>query len=355
MSPGPAGRAPLRRLRPAPADLGARRRDGQFLRAHTGWAPAAGPGRARRPRRRHGQDRRGAWRARPPAYRGRTRRPIAGTAPSWPRPHRPARRRGSCCSARRCPRSPGRPRVLAASVVSLLPGWAGGRSGCPGCGDRDRAVRRPGTPWPRHPLGHQRTAALAHLKPREFVPLLDGPTRPWEDPKMTMPTLPSTCRPRKFSPTRRRSSQELQFVMDCCKRLLAELAKPEKERDPVMPWRSGRPLCSPTAAASARAGGSAWLTTRIREPAPARRGDEIPRVGPGGARQARRARPEPGRGSEGGRRASPPEQKDRRVEGIVIFARATRSSTTWGPPVGGLASELAKQTAEKARSSRASC
>src|SRR5512146_315425 len=32
-----------------------------------------------------------------------------GAAPSWPRPRRPARRRGSCCSARRCRRSPGRP------------------------------------------------------------------------------------------------------------------------------------------------------------------------------------------------------------------------------------------------------
>ena len=34
---------------------------------------------------------------------------------------------------------------------------------------------------------------------------------------------------------------ELQFVMDCCKRLLPELAKPEEERDPLMPltlWSS---------------------------------------------------------------------------------------------------------------------
>jgi len=29
--------------------------------------------------------------------------------------------------------------------------------------------------------------------------------------------------------------QDLQFVMECCKRLLAELAKPEDERDPVVP------------------------------------------------------------------------------------------------------------------------
>ena len=35
--------------------------------------------------------------------------------------------------------------------------------------------------------------------------------------------------------------QDLQFVMDCCKRLLAELARPEEDRDGVVPqalWSS---------------------------------------------------------------------------------------------------------------------
>src|ERR1700692_1232822 len=35
--------------------------------------------------------------------------------------------------------------------------------------------------------------------------------------------------------------QDLQFVMDCCKRLLTELAKPEEDRDTVLPlaiWSS---------------------------------------------------------------------------------------------------------------------
>ena len=34
---------------------------------------------------------------------------------------------------------------------------------------------------------------------------------------------------------------DLQYVMDCCKRLLTELAKPEEDRDPLMPlalWSS---------------------------------------------------------------------------------------------------------------------
>src|ERR1700758_2757940 len=35
--------------------------------------------------------------------------------------------------------------------------------------------------------------------------------------------------------------QDLQFVMDCCKRLLPELAKPEEDQDPLLPqalWSS---------------------------------------------------------------------------------------------------------------------
>ena len=47
---------------------------------------------------------------------------------------------------------------------------------------------------------------------------------------------------------------------------------------------------------------------------------------------------------------SPPEQKDRRVEGIVIFASSREVVDDVGVrQLGGLASELAKQTAEKAQ------
>ncbi len=47
---------------------------------------------------------------------------------------------------------------------------------------------------------------------------------------------------------------------------------------------------------------------------------------------------------------SPPEQKDRRVEGIVIFASSHEVVNDVGVrQLGGLASELAKQTAEKAQ------
>jgi hypothetical protein len=47
---------------------------------------------------------------------------------------------------------------------------------------------------------------------------------------------------------------------------------------------------------------------------------------------------------------SPPEQKDRRVEGIVIFASSHEVVDDIGVrQLGGLASELAKQTSEKAQ------
>ena len=47
---------------------------------------------------------------------------------------------------------------------------------------------------------------------------------------------------------------------------------------------------------------------------------------------------------------SPPEQKDRRVEGIVIFASSNGVVNDVGVrQLGGLASELAKQAADKAQ------
>src|SRR6478736_3034710 len=90
---------------------------------------------------------------------------------------------------------------------------------------------------------------------------------------------------------------ELQFVMDCSKRLLDELAKPLEERD--------------------------QLAARAANPA---------------------------EGARVGAALSPPEQKDRRVEGIVIFASSHEVVNDTGVrQLGGLASELAKQTAAKAQ------
>ena len=158
-----AGRAALRRLRPAPADLGAHRRGGQLpARPHPVRHPAAGSGRARRLRRRHGQDRRRAWRARPAAHRGRTRRPDR------PVPRRAGRDRagprGGAVPAAQPAAAGGRPGALrdarrgrGVAAARLGPAAA---AAAPAAGDRDRA----GPPGrarhgPRHPLGHQRAAA----------------------------------------------------------------------------------------------------------------------------------------------------------------------------------------------------
>ena len=60
--------------------------------------------------------------------------------------------------------------------------------------------------------------------------------------------------------------------------------------------------------------------------------------------------PNPSEAAKVGAALSPPEQKDRRVEGIVIFASSHVLINDVGVrQLGGLASELAKQTAEKAQ------
>ena len=45
--------------------------------------------------------------------------------------------------------------------------------------------------------------------------------------------------------------QDLQFVMDCCKRLLTELARPEEDRDLVVPQALWSACWLPTPAALA--------------------------------------------------------------------------------------------------------
>jgi hypothetical protein len=144
--------------------------------------------------------------------------------------------------------------------------------------------------------------------------------------------------------------QELQFVMDCCKRLLTELAKPEDERDQVLPlalWSSavlayGRCFSKGKRFALANEdvrnlplhGAVMKFHTWVLEER-----DKL----------AARA-PNPAEGAKVGAALSPPEQKDRRVEGIVIFASSHEVVDDIGVrQLGGLAAELAKQTSEKAQ------
>jgi hypothetical protein len=143
---------------------------------------------------------------------------------------------------------------------------------------------------------------------------------------------------------------ELQFVMDCCKRLLADLAKPEEERDQLMPLA----LWSSAVLAYGRcfSKGKRFALSN----------DDVRNLPLHGAvmkfhqwileerdKLAARAA-NPAEGAKVGAALSSPEQKDRRVEGIVIFASSREVVDDVGVrQLGGLASELAKQTAEKAQ------
>jgi len=143
---------------------------------------------------------------------------------------------------------------------------------------------------------------------------------------------------------------ELQFVMDCCKRLLADLAQPEEERDPLMPLA----LWSSAVLAYGRCFSKGKRFTLSN--------DDDKNLPLHGAvmkvhqwvledrdKLAARAA-NPAEGAKVGAALSPPEQKDRRVEGIVIFASSHEVVDDVGVrQLGGLASELAKQTAEKAQ------
>jgi hypothetical protein len=143
---------------------------------------------------------------------------------------------------------------------------------------------------------------------------------------------------------------ELQFVMDCCKRLLTELDKPEEEREQLMPLA----LWSSAVLAYGRCFSKGKRFALAN--------DDVKNLPLHGAvmkfhqwvleerdKLAARAA-NPAEGAKVGAALSPPEQKDRRVEGIVIFASSHEVVNDIGVrQLGGLASELAKLTADKAQ------
>ena len=144
--------------------------------------------------------------------------------------------------------------------------------------------------------------------------------------------------------------QDLQFVMDCCKRLLTELARPEEERDAVVP----QALWSSALVAYARCfgkGGRSGLAT-----------EDVRNLPLQGAvmkfhrwvieeRNKLTAHPaNPFEGARVGAALSPPGQAEQRVEGVAIFsANRVLIDAIGVRQLGGLASELARQTAEKAQ------
>ncbi len=144
--------------------------------------------------------------------------------------------------------------------------------------------------------------------------------------------------------------QDLQYVMDCCKRLLTELARPEEDRDAVVP----QALWSSALVAYARCFGKGKRFGLAPEDV-----RDLPLHGAVmkfhkwviEERNKLTAHPaDPGEMAKVGAALSPPEQPGRRVEGIAIFSSSHVLIDAVGVrQLGGLASELAKRTAEKAQ------
>jgi hypothetical protein len=144
--------------------------------------------------------------------------------------------------------------------------------------------------------------------------------------------------------------QDLQFVMDCCKRLLEELERPEDDRDGVVP----QALWSSALVAYARCfgkGGHLGLASEDVQNLPLQGAvmkfhewiiEERDKVTTHPA--------DPFEAAKIGAALSAPGLKERRVQGIAIFSTSRVLIDVVGVrQLGGLASELAKQTAEKAQ------
>ena len=142
---------------------------------------------------------------------------------------------------------------------------------------------------------------------------------------------------------------DLQFVMDSCKRLLDELARPQEDRDGVVPqalWSSALLAYARCFSADRRSGLAV---------------DDVQNLPLQGAvmkfhtwviEECGKLTAPPADPYEAvtiGAALAPPGQKKRRVEGIAVFTTSRVLIDVIGVrQLGGLASELAKQTAQKA-------
>jgi hypothetical protein len=143
---------------------------------------------------------------------------------------------------------------------------------------------------------------------------------------------------------------DLQFVMECCKRLLTELAIPEEDREAVVP----QALWSAALVAYGRCFGKGkrlGLTVEDVRALPLE--GEVLKYHKWVIEERNRLTMHPANPFEAtkiGAALSPPGQAARRVEGIAILATShVLVDDTGVRQLGGLASELAKQTAEKAQ------
>jgi hypothetical protein len=144
--------------------------------------------------------------------------------------------------------------------------------------------------------------------------------------------------------------QELQFTMDCCMRLLTELARPEEDRDGVVPLA----LWSSAVMAYGRCfgeGSGSGLTAEDVGNLPLQGAVMKFHEWVIGERDKLTEHPaDPFAAAKIGAALAPAGQKERRVEGIAVFATSrVLIDATGVRQLGGLASELAKQTAAKAQ------
>jgi hypothetical protein len=144
--------------------------------------------------------------------------------------------------------------------------------------------------------------------------------------------------------------QDLQFVMDCCRRLLTELDKPAQDRDAVVP----QALWSAALVAYARCFGRSkrfGLTSEDVHALPLQGAVMKYHQWVIKERGTLTSHPaNPFDVAKVGAALSAPEGKNRRIEGIAILANSHVLVDDIGVrQLGGLASELAKQTAEKAQ------
>jgi hypothetical protein len=144
--------------------------------------------------------------------------------------------------------------------------------------------------------------------------------------------------------------QDLQFVIECCKRLLTELAKPEITRDAVVP----NALWSAALVAYARCFGNGkrfGLATEDVRTLPLQ--GEVMKYHQwvlGERDKLAKHASNPFEAAKVGAALSPPDGKNRRIEGIAILSAShVLVDETGVRQLGGLASELAKQTADKAQ------
>jgi hypothetical protein len=168
-------------------------------------------------------------------------------------------------------------------------------------------------------------------------------------PSSELPTVPLDLPSAQVLADLVATVQDLQFVMDCCKRLLTELDRPEAERDPVVP----QALWS-----AALVGYARCFTTGKRFGLSDADVRSLPLQGEVmkfhkwvlGERARLTSHPrDPFAAATVGAALTRPEAGTRRVEGIAILAASRVLVDDQGVrQLGGLASELAKQTAERA-------